>query len=135
MEPGDHIRNALKKSGKTQAWLADQLGVTQSGVSAYLKNPTIKTLRKINAVLPIPELQPLLNTNAERPQLDAVALEAYNTIPPDLKQLLKTVFDDPDSRQSFDDLQWLYTEAPGEFRQAFLDLLAATRKSSGEAKG
>lgn len=134
MTPGDIIRSALKKAGKTQEWLAGELEVTQSAVSAYLRNPTVKTLQKINAVLPIPELRPFLVPNEERPPLDAVASEALATLPEDLKELLRVNFDDPDLRASFEDLRWLYTEAPDEFRRVFLDLLAVKRKSLAESK-
>lgn len=53
---GDIILRALEREGKTQAWLAQELGVKPPTVSDYLKNPTQKTLRKIDKVLYLPEL-------------------------------------------------------------------------------
>jgi len=56
------VKNNLKRVGKTQRWLADQLQVTPGTVNKYLNNPSLDTIRRIDSVLPLPEAAGLLHS-------------------------------------------------------------------------
>lgn len=56
MEFSDIVKRELRQKGKTQRWLAAKLGITPGAVTKSLYgNPTIDVVRRINAVLPLPE--------------------------------------------------------------------------------
>lgn len=52
----------LSKLGKTQKWLAEQIESTPSGLHSLFVNPTLETIRRIDAVLPLPEAAGLLHS-------------------------------------------------------------------------
>lgn len=75
---GHIILRALQRENKTQSWLAEQLGVKPSTVSDYLKNPTLKTLRKIDRVLPLPDIHIKENTTPQSENV--VSSDDLNTL-------------------------------------------------------
>ena len=97
MNRGQIIRWALQREGRTQEWLADALGVSQSTVSRYIRNPTLATLERIHRVLPIPEYEslaePFWETEGKTPEETSdsrrVSLHgwAYCTLESQLHQL------------------------------------------------
>ena len=56
------VKRELKKQGKTQKWLSEEIGSSPSGLQSLFSNPTLDSIRRIDAVLPLPEAAALLHT-------------------------------------------------------------------------
>lgn len=126
MNFGEILRKELKKQGKTQRWLANELGVTPAAVTKYLNgNPSWDVITKINSVLPLPEAAALLQTG-ER-------LSKYvgneNTNPEILARLeyltlaYSDVLEDPEARAEFAELVQAISQLTPEQRRGLLLLL------------
>jgi len=68
MKVGTLIKEALEREGRSQKWLAEQVGVTQTQVSAWVRSDNLRTssLRRINNVLYVPEFAALLGEDTGR---------------------------------------------------------------------
>ncbi len=81
MNFGEILRNALIREKKTQAWLARKLGVTPGTITGYLnRTPSIKIIKKINEVLPLPEAASLLRPGEQTKNLGAICPEVLNAM-------------------------------------------------------
>jgi len=124
------VKNNLKRTGKTQVWLSEKLGITPQTVNRILKNPTLDTIRRIDAVLPLTEAAGLLHSG-ER-------LGAYvgsDGTPPEILDQLESltlayadVLEDPDARADFAGLVQAIAELSPGRRRALLLFLQADDK-------
>ena len=124
----DIVRNALKREQKTQRWLATELGVTPAAITKYLKgNPTLEVIRRIDAVLPLPEAAGLLRTSS---RLAAYMGKSENDFVPEILDALREatkhcqeVVTDPKERSDLAELIYAYVQATPSTRHAILTLL------------
>lgn len=87
---GKTIKARLKALGRTQAWLAEQVGVSENAVSKWIKNGEISRENSIEcaSVLGISVAQ-LLDENPV-PELD----ERWHSFPPAVKQRVLALIDE-----------------------------------------
>ena len=120
------VKNNLKRVGKTQRWLADQLQVTPGTVNKYLNNPSLDTIRRIDSVLPLPEAAGLLHSGE---RLAGCVGNDGQTSPEILNQLesltlaYSDVLEDPDARADFAGLVQAIAELSTARRRALLQFL------------
>ena len=134
MQTGEMIRQALLRAGKTQDWLAAEIGVTRRRVTAILAsdNLEVATLRRIHAVLPIPELRPLMEPAA--PDSEAAVWQCFNQLSPQVQQRLRAVWEDKALREQWVTCLEAWIAAPPETRQALSALLLSMRSGSAPGK-
>jgi len=92
MNFNDIVTAALEREDKNKTWLADQLGISRGTLSRYFKNPTLDTIRRIDAVLPLPEAAGLLHGPDVLRDLSVLSAEFVD------------VLEDPQARADFDAL-------------------------------
>lgn len=126
MSFSDIIKDNLKKNKLTQVWLAEQLGVTPGTVSKYLENPTLETIRRIDAVLPLPEAAALLHSGERLAGYVGNDGQASPEILSQLESLTlaySDVLEDPDARADFAGLVQAIAELSPARRRALLQFL------------
>jgi transcriptional regulator with XRE-family HTH domain len=124
----DILKNALKREKKTQRWLAAELGVTPPAITKYLKgNPTLAVIRRIDAVLPLPELSGFLQFGS---RFAAYMGKSEDEFAPEITDMLRSatehcleVLTDPAERGDLAELIYSYIEAAPSTRRAILTLL------------
>jgi hypothetical protein len=117
MDFSDIVKRQLKKHGHTQRWLARQLGVTPGAVTKTLYgNPTLEIMRRIDAVLPLPEAAGLLHGPDVLGQLAALTREYSD------------VLGDDAARADFDALVQAIAELSPQQRRGLLLLLQSSDK-------
>ena len=139
MAMGNLIRRALDREGRTQTWLAGQLGVTQSQVSKWIRSDNLKTrtLRRIHNVLSIPELLPLLSETATSE--DEAAREILvDGVPVPIWAIerIRASSRDPELWRELLELARQAGSLPPEAREDLRVLLASARRlSAGRVRG
>ena len=88
MKVGDLIRNALEREGRSQKWLADEIGVTPKQVSLWVNSDDmrISSMRKINSVIYIKEFSVFANDKEEMVEVRTGDLSA--TLPRRVVELI-----------------------------------------------
>jgi len=86
---GDLIRNALEREGRSQKWLADEIGVTPKQVSLWVNSDDmrISSMRKINSVIYIKEFSVFANDKEEMVEVRTGDLSA--TLPRRVVELIE----------------------------------------------
>ena len=71
MTPGNCIKKALDRAGKNQAWLARELDASPRSVSDWCNSDNLRTstMRKVQAVLHVPEFAALLGEKPDEVEL------------------------------------------------------------------
>ena len=107
MNFADIVKRALKRQKKTQRDLAAALGVTPQNVTKIIKNPTLDTINRIDAVVPIwDDLRDLYGANVD-------------VLPADLLAPLR----DPQTREDFLRVVQAIAQSSPEVRRAILHLI------------
>ncbi len=136
MKIGEVIRKALKEAGKTQVWLAEQLGVTQKRVSRYVNsdNLELKTLLRIHAVLPI-DLGAIIGEGSSRSDADLEQRVQMHSLSAGAVFMEDSPAYNYNRRQEW--AEWLeeFEATPPELRREILSLLRAIRKNYGKTGG
>jgi len=83
------IRNALEREGRSQKWLADEIGVTPKQVSLWVNSDDmrISSMRKINSVIYIKEFSVFANDKEEMVEVRTGDLSA--TLPRRVVELIE----------------------------------------------
>jgi transcriptional regulator with XRE-family HTH domain len=121
------VKKQLKQRGKTQKWLAAQLGITPQTANRILKNPTFDTIRRIDAVLPLPEAAGLLHSGKRLARYVGKDPDVFEPeIMGELESLslgYSDVLQDPEARAEFYGLARAILELSTKQRQALTLLL------------
>lgn len=137
MEFGQILRDELKRQGKSQRWLAEQLQVSPAAITKYLKgNPSWDVIQRINSVLPLPKAAALLQSGQYLQRYvgnDLVFKDAptHPEILDNLKSLTlayQDVLEDPDARADFAALVEAILELTPEQRRGLLLLIQSSDK-------
>lgn len=93
---GKTIKTRLKSLGKTQAWLAETIGVSDNAVSKWIKTGEISrpNIKQVADVLEIPVAQ--LMDASPTPDMD----ERWHSFPPSVKQRVLALIDELVSPQA-----------------------------------
>ena len=60
----DRLKKVLKQRGKTQKWLASEIGISQQALQLRAKNPTYNSMREISDIIGC-EIHELFETSEE----------------------------------------------------------------------
>ena len=138
MKIGEVIRKALKEAGKTQVWLAEQLGVTQKRVSRYVNasNLELKTILRIHSVLPL-DLSAIIGEGSSRSDADLEQRVRMESLSAGAVFLEDSVAYNPAYNRRQEWAEWLeeFEATPPELRREILSLLRAIRKNYGKTGG